>query len=187
MAKRPEQNPDQSSLFSLPPATADIRTAQTKAWQELEPQTPVVFGPEGSYISVLRRAIHLQESLRYIGPAHQRSGLRDAAYMRPHDKEIWGRYRGKTAQLLEGAERNENEFVKTVKRNFWKSTGISALVGAGIVEKEEADAMGRSFWRGFESDLGGVGRKKINKRKRYQTKMERQIKYVHKIEKNKSS
>lgn len=118
---------------------------------------PTVVGPEGSYVSIAKRAAHLHKSLDSIGRSNQRIGFRDAADLPPHNSEIWRRYTRKTERVIQGANRNQKEFASVAKQEFWRSTGIAALHGAGLVDEYQRSALGRSMWRSFSEKYGTSG------------------------------
>lgn len=178
MGKRHEHNPDQSVLFQLPAAGHDVREG-LKTWHD-QP-TPVTYGPEGSYVDVSARAVHLKEALGALSARNQRSGFGDAVHLPPHDSEIWGRYRSQTPRVAEGAQANETVFLDKAKREFWRSTGIAALKDTGLANEEQARAHGRTVWREFYGQFGGSGEDIAKARNRQKRKHEKQIKYVHRV------
>lgn len=137
---------------------------------------PTVLGPEGSYVNIADRAKHLGVALNSLGRRNQRLGFRDAAEIQPSRTEIWGRYARNTEKVLAGANKNEAEFLKKAKREFWQATGISALHGAGIVDQHTHDALGRSMWRDFSSKYGIPGAEVTKKRDKAKRLYKRQQK-----------
>lgn len=141
-----------------------------------------IHGKQGSYVKLADRAEHLINALENLGQAHQREGLNDAVDVKPHSKELWGTFKRNTPRVVDGAQRNQQEFEMNVKREFYKSTGLYALKRAAIVHRPTHDAIGRIFWRGFQSDFGGVGKDVVNARNRFKTKMRRHIKHQEKFD-----
>lgn len=175
MAKH-ELDPDQSPLFeaSLTPG------GNLETWKDVQPvPEPVsiqtVLGPEGSYVDISDRAELLESSLRAIGKANQRVGLADAAEVPPHRAGIWGRYTRQTDRVLEGANRNREAFQDDAKRKFWEATGLAAMQGAGLINKETRDALGRTMWRDFSQQYGGVGQLVAKRRQKAARSYSKQI------------
>ncbi len=169
-------SPDQIPAFELHTEN-DSQILTT--WQDDKPTVNndhSVYGPDGSYVVISERAHHLHDSLDSLGRRNQRLGFIDAAETRGSSKEIWGRYGRGTLRVVEGAQRREDELLQKAKLDFWQATGISSMRAAGIVTKDEADAMGRSMWRQFSSKYGVPGGEPTKLRSREKRTFQKQIK-----------
>jgi len=115
---------------------------------------PVNYGPEGSYVSIGKRAESLESSLTALGKRNQRLGFDVASHTKPLSGPIWGRYEDITPVVIEGAQRNVYNFLDVAKRDFWAATGFAALRGQGVISDVEIDARGRKMWRDFTHKYG---------------------------------
>lgn len=139
----------QSPLFD--PETGAVYSSEP---EEASPN--VVYGPEGSYVDIATRAQLLESSLLALGKRNQRLGFDVASHTKPYSSPIWGRYEDFTPVVIEGAQRNVENFLDVAKRDFWAATGFAALrdlPGLGLKDGE-IDARGRKMWREFTHRYG---------------------------------
>lgn len=115
---------------------------------------PVTYGEPGQYVDLAERSELLTQTLLAFGKRNQRLGFDVASHARQYSSPIWGRYRGWTPVVQEGAEANSEVFLHEAKVNFWHATGFSALRGIGLVSDREIDAHARKMWRGFVAQYG---------------------------------
>src|SRR3989344_9611111 len=139
---------------------------------------PVHYGPEGSYVDITKRAELLHSSLLALGKRNQRLGFDVASHTKPHSSPIWGRYEDLTPVVVEGAQRNVENFLDVAKQDFWAATGFAALRGQGVISNTEIDARGRKMWRDFTHKYGDP---QVKARR---DKYKRQLKKVVKNSKN---
>ena len=119
-----------------------------------EASYPVSYGPEGSHVSIGKRAELLESSLIALGKRNQRLGFNVASHTKPLSGPIWGRYEDITPVVIEGAQRNVYNFLDVAKRDFWAATGFAALRGQGVISSAEIDARGSKMWRDFTHKYG---------------------------------
>jgi hypothetical protein len=100
------------------------------------------------------RASLLESSLLALGKRNQRLGFDVASHTKPHSTPIWGRYEELTPAVIEGAQRNVNNYLDVAKRDFWTATGFAALRPLGLISDAEIDARGRKMWRDFTHRYG---------------------------------
>jgi hypothetical protein len=144
----------QSRLFD--PETGAINNGEPE-----ETSPSVVYGPEGSYVDIATRAQLLGSSLLALGRRNQRIGFDLASHTKPYSSPIWGKYEEFTPIVIEGAQRNVENFLDVAKRDFWAATGYTALRslkndelrGLGLTD-ENIDARGRKMWREFTRRYG---------------------------------
>lgn len=171
-AKKNTYIPGQSPLFEGDPSR------HMRTWQEVEPEpdettVPTNYGPEGAYVDVSDRAEHLSNALSAFSSRNQRLGFDIAANTRPHSGPIWGRYTEMTPVVMEGAQRNVDEFYRQAAREFWVATGFSAMRGLGLMTDGEIDARARKMWRQFSEKFGDPN--KLKARTKYKRQLRKAI------------
>lgn len=167
--KKPEHISGQFSIFDPNPETG------------LAPDTPypITYGPQGSYVDVAKRATLLESSLTALGKRNQRLGFDVASRTKPYSTPIWGRYEDSTPVVIEGAQRNVENFLDVAKQDFWAATGFAALRPFGLMSNAEIDARGRKMWRDFTHKYGDPQVRV--QRDRYKKQLKRAIRNSAKI------
>lgn len=164
--RKPERIEGQDALFN--PDTGEINIGNSG-----ENPNSISYGPEGSYVDIATRAQLLGSSLLALGKRNQRLGFDVASHTKPYSSPIWGRYEDFTPIVIEGAQRNVENFLDVAKRDFWAATGFAALrkiPGLGLKDGE-IDARGRKMWRDFTHQYGDPKvRRQRDKYKRQLTK-----------------
>lgn len=185
MAKIPELNDYQGALFAQTSegAIAHIPIFPSDPRDKLlgQPEIPVSYGPEGSYVDLIERAKFLSETLALFGKSNQRVGFDLASNSRQYSGPIWGRYQEATPRVQEGAETNRLALQTEAKAQFWQATGYAGLRAAGLLPTREINAGARKMWGNFTDKYAPTGEPAATKRKKYVKRLNKTIKTSQKI------
>lgn len=139
--KSPEINPAQGTLIDVSQMPDEHAPEIVTAAEYLPPAVPdsprpieTVYGPEGSYVDVHKRAKGLTAALDAQAQANMRDGFGIASNTREHAGPIYARYQWGTEARKDRAEANGRQFSADAKRRFWHASGYAAMKGAGLGE-----------------------------------------------------
>lgn len=164
-----------SGVKDLEPEDFQMTRSEPHTESTFEPLAETIYGAPGSYIP-LSNAKYVKHSLIALGKRNQREGLDYGAQVEPMSREIRGRYGRNTSKVLKGARENEKRFLKEAKASFWEATGLVALEGTGMIDREQRDAIGRKMWRDFTSEYSHAGPTAVKKRNKYKRQLNKHIK-----------
>ncbi|GAC1499474.1 MAG: hypothetical protein NVS1B10_02220 [Candidatus Saccharimonadales bacterium] len=137
------------------------------------PEPVVTYGPRGSYVDIAEGSKHMKDALTALGKSNQRIGFGVASNARQYNGPIFGRYRGRTRAVQEGAEDNINRYIEDAKQSFWQATGFTALRKTGIFSDELISARAKHMWKEFSTEYGVIG--KPEKRTAYKAQLNKSI------------
>ncbi len=161
MARRkPSEISGQENLF-LGGDANDYSDSTFRTWQEVE-SNPLLRSAHirGSIaapaVDVSTRAHYLRSAAVNQGKANQRvDGLGDGVHIEPHATEIWGRLKEKTPYVVEHAAENAVGYANQARRDFWVATGFAAVIASGMINRDEAQALSRVWFRNFNTKSKG--------------------------------
>jgi hypothetical protein len=139
----------------------------------LEEQNPVVYGVEGSYMSVEKRAEFLVAALGAISQRNKRLGFRTASKVNPHKVRIETFYGEDLPIVQVGAQENAEMYHNVARRALWAATGFVPLLASGAVTKEQVDGWGSKMGRDFARNYGFP--KEVKARNKYKAQLKKVI------------
>lgn len=199
MSRKPRLNPAQGSFIQDSHIPEHDPTFEVREYipdicdTDYKPEIPTVYGPEGSYMSVRKRALYLDVARVAIGLSNRATGFEIASNTREHAGGIYNRYQWRTEDIKRRVRENGQDHANDVRVNFWRATGYAGLrelvrkqpetSGLGdLITPAGVNARAKQEWRSFLNMYAVPSNKhSANARRRLKRRMEKTLEWTGKV------